>query len=53
MTPHLERTSYPWNWTHFPADRVEDEVTPWVEAFVNAKEWIKRENEIGDLKRNR
>ena len=41
MMPHLERASYPWNWAHYPADRLEDEVTPWVEAFVNAREWIK------------
>jgi phosphoribosylformylglycinamidine synthase len=40
MMPHLERATYPWNWAHYPADRKEDEVTPWVEAFVNAREWI-------------
>jgi phosphoribosylformylglycinamidine synthase len=41
MMPHLERATYPWNWAHYPAERANDEVTPWVEAFVNAREWIK------------
>ena len=37
---HLERGLYPWNWADYPADRKKDEVTPWIEAFVNAREWI-------------
>lgn len=37
--PHIERSIFPWNWAHYPADR-NDEVSPWVTAFVNAKEWI-------------
>ena len=41
MMPHLERVTYPWNCAYYPAERKGDEVTPWVEAFVNAKEWIK------------
>ena len=41
MMPHLERATYPWNWAYYP-DRNEDEITPWVEAFVNAREWIKK-----------
>ena len=40
MMPHLERAIYPWNWANYPADRREDQVSPWIEAFVNAKEWI-------------
>jgi phosphoribosylformylglycinamidine synthase len=40
MMPHPERATYPWNWPHYPADRQHDQVTPWVEAFVNAAEWI-------------
>ena len=39
MMPHLERSTYPWNWAYY-AERKGDEVTPWVEAFVNAREWI-------------
>lgn len=41
MMPHLERAAYPWNWAYYPSERKNDEVTPWVEAFVNAREWIK------------
>ena len=41
MMPHLERSIYPWNWANYPRDRKSDEVTPWIEAFVNAREWIK------------
>jgi phosphoribosylformylglycinamidine synthase len=39
MMPHLERAIYPWNWANYPIGR-EDEVTPWIEAFINAKKWI-------------
>ncbi|MBN2347310.1 MAG: phosphoribosylformylglycinamidine synthase [Bacteroidales bacterium] len=42
MMPHLERAMFPWNWGYYPADRKNDEITPWVEAFVNAREWIKK-----------
>ena len=41
MMPHPERGIYPWNWPYYPASRQNDQVTPWVEAFVNAAEWIK------------
>ena len=40
--PHIERSTFPWNWAHYPADRKNDTVSPWLEAFVNAKEWILR-----------
>lgn len=40
MMPHLERSVFPWNWAHYPADHKSDEITPWVEAFVNARNWI-------------
>ncbi len=38
--PHLERSIFPWNWAHYPGDRKADEVSPWLEAFVNARNWI-------------
>ena len=41
MMPHLERAFMPWHWPEYPEDRKSDEVTPWIEAFVNAREWIK------------
>lgn len=37
--PHIERSTFPWNWAHYPTDR-NDEVSPWLEAFVNAKKWV-------------
>ena len=40
IMPHLERSMAPWNWAYYPEDRKEDEVSPWIEAFVNAKKWI-------------
>lgn len=41
MMPHLERAIFPWQWAYYPIDRkTTDEVSPWIEAFVNAKNWI-------------
>lgn len=40
MMPHLERAIFTWNWAEYPANRRTDEVTPWIKAFVNAKEWM-------------
>lgn len=41
MMPHPERAVFPWQCGHYPADRREnDQVTPWMEAFVNARQWI-------------
>ena len=39
MMPHIERSIFQWNWANYPKDR-NDEVTPWEEAFVNARKWI-------------
>lgn len=41
MMPHLERAFLPWQWPHYPAQRSTDEAAPWLEAFVNARNWIK------------
>lgn len=43
MMPHLERTIYPWNWAWYPEEMKQQEVSPWIEAFVNAFEWIKKQ----------
>ena len=40
MMPHLERAIFPWQNAWYPADRRNDEVTPWIEAFINARKWI-------------
>ena len=42
MMPHLERAFFPWQNAWYPADRKNDEVTPWIEAFVNARRWIEQ-----------
>ena len=39
MMPHIERSTFQWNWANYPKDR-NDEVSPWLEAFVNARLWI-------------
>ncbi len=40
MMPHLERAIFPWQCAYYPQDRLTDDVTPWIQAFVNAKNWI-------------
>ena len=43
MMPHLERAFFPWQCGYYPADRKEqDQVTPWIEAFVNARKWVEQ-----------
>lgn len=45
MMPHLERAIFPWQWAHYPAERKNsDQITPWIEAFVNARQWIEAVN---------
>ena len=40
MMPHLERSTYPWNWGIYPNER-KDEVSPWIKVFDNAYNWLK------------
>ncbi len=40
MMPHIERSTFPWNWANYPDRDQKDEVSPWLEAFVNARKWI-------------
>ena len=40
MMPHLERAMFPWQCAYYPLEHRNDEVTPWIEAFVNARKWI-------------
>ena len=42
MMPHLERSTFSWNWAYYPKDRNEDQVTPWLDAFVNARKWLEK-----------
>ena len=41
MMPHIERSTFPWNWAHYPNDK-KDDVSPWIEAFVNARLWVEK-----------
>jgi phosphoribosylformylglycinamidine synthase len=41
--PHIERSTFQWNWAHYAAGR-QDEVSPWLEAFVNARKWLTKES---------
>ncbi len=40
MMPHPERAIFPWQCGYYPAERKDDEITPWIEAFVNARKWV-------------
>jgi phosphoribosylformylglycinamidine synthase len=40
IMPHLEDSILPWQWAYYPEQHRSDEITPWIEAFVSAKEWI-------------
>lgn len=40
MMPHLERAFFPWQNPYYPAERRNDDCTPWLEAFVNARKWV-------------
>ncbi|RXG23691.1 phosphoribosylformylglycinamidine synthase [Leeuwenhoekiella aequorea] len=40
--PHIERSIFQWNWANYPKGR-QDEVSPWIEAFVNARLWIEKQ----------
>ena len=42
MMPHLERSLFPWQNAYYPRKRQSDEVTPWIEAFVNARKWVEK-----------
>ena len=42
MMPHLERAIFPWQQAWYPADHIHDDVTPWIEAFVNSRKWIEQ-----------
>jgi phosphoribosylformylglycinamidine synthase len=39
--PHIERSTFQWNWTYYPEGR-KDEVSPWLEAFINARKWVEK-----------
>ncbi len=44
MMPHLERAIFPWQCAFYPGSRRKDDITPWIDAFINARRWV--ENKI-------
>ena len=40
MMPHPERAIFPWQCGYYPYSHRNDEATPWIDAFVNARRWI-------------
>lgn len=42
MMPHPERAILPWQCGYYPAEKMNDEVTPWIQAFMNARRWIEK-----------
>jgi phosphoribosylformylglycinamidine synthase len=42
--PHIERSLFPWNWGYYPSNRTADQISPWIEAFTNARDWVKKLN---------
>lgn len=41
IMPHIERSLFPWNWPYYPNDKTKDQISPWIEAFTNAFDWVK------------
>lgn len=40
IMPHIERSLSPWNWPYYSPGKESDEISPWVEALVNARKWV-------------
>jgi phosphoribosylformylglycinamidine synthase len=40
IMPHFERSIFPWNWGNYPAEHKADLLSPWIKAFMNARDWV-------------
>lgn len=40
IMPHPERAIFPWQCAYYPFEHRKDDVTLWMEAFINARKWI-------------
>ncbi len=40
IMPHFERSVFPWNWGNYPAEQKADVLSPWIKAFIAAKDWV-------------
>ncbi len=45
MMPHIERSIFKWNWANYPEGR-NDDISPWIEAFLNARKWVDEKNGV-------
>ncbi len=43
MMPHLERAIFPWQWPEYPEYGKNNGVSPWFEAFINARNWLENQ----------
>ena len=43
MMPHPERCLRPWNWAYYPECDCGNEMTPWVELFINGRIWCQEQ----------
>lgn len=46
IMPHFERSIFPWNWGYYPTNKKQEDVSPWILAFKNAKEWVDAKTQI-------
>lgn len=44
MMPHPERCVFPWQCAYYPEERKNEDVSPWIQAFVNARKWVEKQN---------
>lgn len=40
IMPHFERSVFPWNWGNYPNEHKVDVLSPWIKAFMAAKDWV-------------
>lgn len=40
VMPHIERSLFAWNWPYLDDSMTQSQLTPWIEAFTNAKKWV-------------
>lgn len=40
--PHIERSIYTWNWAFYPPNQADEVVSPWLQAFIEAREWLEK-----------
>ena len=40
IMPHFERSTFPWNWGYYPENKKNEDVSPWILAFKNARVWV-------------